>query len=468
MQIVIVVAALVLLMLVAYRGLSIILCAPVCALLAVALALGPEHVLPFYTDVFMAKLARFVQDFLPIFLLGAMFGKLMELSGAAASISHAIVQSLGARHSILAIVLASAVLTYGGVSLFVVAFAIYPLAVQLFRKAEIPKRLIPGTIALGAFTFTMDALPGTPQIQNIIPTTYFGTTPYAAPILGCSGALFVFTLGMLYLTRQRRRAQQRNELYGETDPEHQLESSVSSEAAALSPLRASLPLLVVALTNFTLARMLPRWYQAQYVFQVAGHSEFEPLTLSKKAPIWSLEIALLLGLATCVVIAYRPVVQGARQALQLAIAGALLATLNTASEYGFGGVIATLPGFEAVKTAVTGWFSDPLVNQAVSVNLLAGSTGSASGGLSLALAAMGPTYLAAAQQGNIDPQVLHRIASMASGGMDTLPHNGAVITLLLITGLTHRQSYKDIFAITCIKTMAVFFVILIYRVTGLY
>jgi H+/gluconate symporter-like permease len=206
MDILIVLGALALLMWVAYRGMSVILCAPICALLAVAFALGPEHVLPFYSHVFMKKLVEFVQSYFPIFLLGAVFGKLIELSGSARSISRAIVAGLGTRHVMLAIVLASAVLTYGGVSLFVVAFAVYPLAAGLFRECGIPKRLIPGTIALGAFTFTMDALPGTPQIQNVIPTTFFGTDLYAAPILGCSGALFVLVLGMGYLSRQRRRA----------------------------------------------------------------------------------------------------------------------------------------------------------------------------------------------------------------------------------------------------------------------
>src|SRR4051794_30174300 len=175
----------------AYRGWSVILFAPICALLAVMLSLGPDVVLPIFSSVFMAKMVVFVQLYFPVFVLGAIFGKLIELSGAAASLSGAIVRCLGERHIMLAIVLACAVLTYGGVSLFVVAFAAYPLAAVLFRQANIPKRLIPGTIALGSFTFTMDALPGTPQIQNVIPTAFFGTDLYAAPVLGCGGALFI-------------------------------------------------------------------------------------------------------------------------------------------------------------------------------------------------------------------------------------------------------------------------------------
>ena len=462
MDILIVLLALFLLMAVAYRGMSVILCAPLCALLAVLLTYGPTQVLPFFSDVFMEKMVVFVKLYFPIFLLGAVFGKLIDLSGAAISISRTIVQSLGARHVMLAIVLACVVLTYGGVSLFVVAFAVYPLAAGLFRQCDIPKRLIPGTIALGSFTFTMDALPGTPQIQNIIPTTFFGTTPYAAPILGCSGALFVLLMGMGYLSWQRRRAG--DEGYGK---EHRQEpDSGSQDDPTLRFGLAMLPLLVVALVNFWLSRQLPKIFGAEYSF-LAGVDEHH-ITVSKMAGIWSIELALGAGILTTLAIGFARIRHKAKQGLDAAVAGALLATMNTGSEYGFGGVIASLPGFTAVKDQVANAFSDPLINQAVSVNLLAGVTGSASGGMSLALAAMGPTYLAAAQRDGISPEVLHRVASMASGGMDTLPHNGAVITLLLITGLTHRQAYKDIFAITCIKTMAVFLVIAIYRVTGLY
>lgn len=463
MQVLIVLLALILLMTVAYRGLSVILFAPICALLAVALAIGPEHVLPFYSHLFMKKLVEFVQLYLPIFLLGAVFGKLMELSGAASAISRAIVAWLGADRVMLAIVLASVVLTYGGVSLFVVAFAVYPLAAQLFHQCNIPKRLIPGTIALGAFTFTMDALPGTPQIQNTIPTTFFGTDLYAAPILGCSGALYVLVLGMLYLSWRRRQALLREEGYAEEE-----ERPEAADSQVLHPALALLPLLAVGLINLALQNRMKQWYGETYDFAGVGVAHLDPVPVSKVASIWALEIALTGAILVTLLLGWSRIRREAQQALRLAVAGALLAALNTASEYGFGGVIAALPGFTAVKNLVSGAFADPLVNEAVSVNLLAGITGSASGGLSLALGAMGNTYVEAAAREGISPQVLHRVASMASGGMDTLPHNGAVITLLLITGLTHRQAYLDIFAVTLIKTSAVFFVIALFRLTGLY
>lgn len=458
MDILIIVIALGLLMTVAYRGMSVILLAPICAMLAVLGSLGPEQVLPFYSDVFMAKMVGFVQRYFPVFLLGAVFGKVIELSGAASSIAQAIVKFLGARNSMLAIVLACAVLTYGGVSLFVVAFAVYPFAASLFRKANIPKRLVPGTIALGSFTFTMDALPGTPQIQNVIPTSYFGTNLYAAPWLGICGACFVLCGGLAYLEWQRRRAL--DEGYGEG---HTNEPDGEQDEEVTLPVYLALaPLVVVGVVNLLMSAQIPRIYGDQV--SVAGHS----LKVSTMSGIWSIEVALVSGILVTLVLGYRRITKSAKQGLDLAVRGSLLATMNTASEYGFGGVIASLPGFTALKDAIGSAFTDPLINEAVSVNVLAGITGSASGGMSIALAAMGEQYLAAAEAANIPPEVLHRVASMASGGMDTLPHNGAVITLLVITGLSHRDSYKDIFAITCLKTVAVFVVIALFNLTGIY
>jgi H+/gluconate symporter-like permease len=182
--------------------------------------------------------------------------------------------------------------------------------------------------------------------------------------------------------------------------------------------------------------------------------------------IWAVMGALLMGILTVLVFAFRPVATKFADGTKSAVGGALLASMNTASEHGFGAVIAALPGFLIIRDALMA-IPDPLVNEAITVTTLAGVTGSASGGLSIALAAMSEHFMTAAQAAGIPLQVLHRVASMASGGMDTLPHNGAVITLLAVTGLTHRQSYTDIFAITCVKTLAVFFVIAVYYLTGL-
>lgn len=454
-----------LLMFVAYRGHSVILFAPLCALLGVLLSGGLSHALPVHTSVFMKTLAEFVEKYFTVFLLGAVFGKVIELSGSAASISQAIVRSLGPRRAVLAIVLACAAMTYGGVSLFVVAFAVYPFAASLFREAQLPKRLIPGAIALGSFTFTMDALPGTPQIQNIIPTTFFGTTVFAAPVLGTLGAAFILTCGMAYLQRRARQAIAAGEGYG-TGHLNEPEAGIA-DARLPSPWLAIFPLAVTGVCNLALTRLIPSWYGPSIDLAAIGRPGDPAVMVAGVVGVWSIELALLAGIAVALAIGYARTGSTLKAGLTHAVGGALLATMNTASEYGFGSVIAGLVGFASIKTAIGSVCSYPLLGVAVSVNVLAGITGSASGGLGIALAAMGRQYLEAAQAAGISPEVLHRVASMASGGMDTLPHNGAVITLLAITGLTHRQSYRDIFALTLIKTVAVFLVIAVYALTGL-
>ena len=195
------VLALCFLIFIAYKGFSVILFAPVAALGAV-LVLMPRAVLPVYSGLFMDSMVAFVKNYFPVFMLGALFGKVIEISGFAASIVSYVIHVIGPARAILSIVLVSALLTYGGVSLFVVVFAVYPFGAAMFKHGNIPKRLLPATIALGAFTFTMDSLPGSPQIQNIIPTSFFNTTGMAAPWLGTIGGSFVFIIGLIYLEKR--------------------------------------------------------------------------------------------------------------------------------------------------------------------------------------------------------------------------------------------------------------------------
>ncbi len=465
MAFLIVLSALCFLMFVAYRGHSVILFAPIAALGAVLLT-DPSLVAPMFTGLFMEKMVGFLKLYFPVFLLGAVFGKLIELSGFSKSIVEATIRIVGAQRAILSIVLVCALLTYGGVSLFVVVFAVYPFAAELFRQSDIPKRLIPGTIALGAFTFTMDALPGTPQIQNIIPTSFFGTTAWAAPWLGTIGAVFILGVGMGYLEWRRRAAARAGEGYGDA-------ATLINEPAPFTggklanPVIAILPLVLVGVANKLFTSWIPQWYGTSASFKPGVVGDPAPIVqeVSKIAAIWAVEGALLVGILTVMAFAWKPVVTQFAVGTKAAIGGALLASMNTASEYGFGAVIAALPGFLVVANAL-GAIPNPLVNEAVTVTALAGITGSASGGMSIALAAMSDTFIANAQAAGISLDVFHRVAAMASGGMDTLPHNGAVITLLAVTGLTHRQAYKDVFAITMVKTLAVFVVIGVFYATG--
>jgi H+/gluconate symporter-like permease len=461
----IVLAALAFLMFAAYRGYSVILFAPIAALGAVLLT-DPSAVAPVFSGIFMEKMVGFVKLYFPVFMLGAVFGKLIELSGFSESIVAAAVRYIGRSRANAVIVAVCALLTYGGVSLFVVVFAVYPFAAELYRQSNIPKRLMPGALALGAFSFTMDSLPGTPQIQNIIPTTFFKTTSWAAPILGTIGSLFIIVVGLAYLEWRRRAAMAAGEGYG-TNLQNEPERTQS--AALPNPLLALLPLIVVGVANFLLTKMIPEWYGASYTVApeiLPGLKAPVTTPIKTVVAIWAVQGALLMGILFVVATAFGRIKDRFAAGSKAAVGGALLAAMNTASEYGFGGVIAALPGFLVVGNALKS-IPDPLVNAAVSVSSLAGITGSASGGMSIALAAMSDLFIAGAQAAQIPLEVLHRVVAMASGGMDTLPHNGAVITLLAVTGLTHKQSYKEIFAVTVIKTAAVFFVIAVYYLTGL-
>ncbi|WP_222564351.1 GntP family permease [Novilysobacter antarcticus] len=466
MDFLIVLGALAFLMFVAYRGYSVILFAPVAALGAVLLS-DPSLVAPMFTGLFMDKMVGFLKLYFPVFLLGAIFGKVIELSGFSKAIVAATIKLFGASRAILSIVMVCALLTYGGVSLFVVVFAVYPFAAELFRQSDIPKRLIPGTIALGAFTFTMDALPGTPQIQNIIPTTFFGTDTWAAPWLGTIGGVFILIVGISYLEWRRRAALKAGEGYG--DPAKLLNEPAEFTGGKLAnPMVAILPLILVGVSNKLFTNWIPRYYGESHSFDPAVIGTNAPVVqqISSVVAIWAVEGALLVGILSVIAFAWKPVITSFAIGTKDAIAGALLAAMNTASEYGFGAVIAALPGFLVVANAL-GAIPNPLVNEAITVTALAGITGSASGGMSIALAAMSETFIANANAAGIPMEVLHRVASMASGGMDTLPHNGAVITLLAVTGLTHRQAYKDIFAITIIKTLAVMVIIGVFYSTGI-
>jgi H+/gluconate symporter-like permease len=192
---------LLLLLTLAFRSWSVLLLAPAAALVAAVFA--GEPLLAHWTQTFMGGTARFLAQFFPIFLLGALFGKLMDDSGSVTAIADYMTLRLGERRAILAVVLAGALVTYGGVSLFVAFFVLAPMAQALFRAAAIPRRLMPAAIALGTSTFTMSALPGTPAIQNAIPMPFFGTTPFAAPGLGVIASAIMLGFGLWWLGRAR-------------------------------------------------------------------------------------------------------------------------------------------------------------------------------------------------------------------------------------------------------------------------
>jgi H+/gluconate symporter-like permease len=457
--------ALVLLMWHAYRGWSVLLLAPIVALIAAAFS--QEPLLANWTQTFMGSAAEFVAQFFPIFLLGALFGKLMEDSGSVAAIANFMTEKLGPRRSVLAVVLAGMAVTYGGVSLFVAYFVLAPMAEALFRAAGIPRRLMPGAIFLGTSTFTMSALPGTPSINNAIPMPFFGTTPFAAPGLGIIASAIMLGIGLWWLGRAEASARRQGEGYGrqpaatldaaddpivrersttahEFDPAELRHGHVSEETPPIW--LAALPLVVVVAVNLAMSLfVLPR-----LDVSVLAEDRFGPTTLSAVGGVWAVVVALASAIVTLIVVELR-YLRDLRASMDAGANASVLPAVSVASLVGFGAVVAGLPVFAEVRAWVLSIEGGPLVSLAVATNVLASLTGSASGGLTIALDALGETYMRLAAEASISPDLLHRVAVIGSGTLDSLPHNGAVVTLLSVCGATHRESYLDIVMVSIVS-----------------
>jgi H+/gluconate symporter-like permease len=443
----------------AFRGWSVLLLAPAAAL--VAAAFGREPLLANWTQVFMGSAAQFLAQFFPIFLLGAVFGKLMDDSRSVSTVADFMTKSLGERRAILSVVLAGALVTYGGVSLFVAFFVLSPMAQALFRAAAVPRRLMPAAIVLGTSTFTMSALPGTPSIQNAIPMPFFGTTPFAAPGLGIIAAAIMLGFGLWWLTRAEAAARRAGEGYGveplaapdgaagdelvrerattarEFDPAEIFHGRRSASAPPVFV--AALPLVVVVAVNLLISlAVLPR-----LDFSYLGEERWGATSISAVAGVWSVVVALAAAIAT-VIVCNRKRLMSLRESMDAGANASVLPALSVASLVGFGAVIAALPSFAIVRDWVLAIEGGPLVSLAVATNVLAALTGSASGGLTIALDALGRTYMTIAAQTGLSPALMHRVAVIGAGTLDILPHNGAVVTLLAVCGATHRESYFDI------------------------
>lgn len=445
-----------LLMYLAYRGLNVLLVAPILALLAAAIG-GETRLLAVLSQIYMKSLGGFVTGYFALFMLGAILGRLMADSGSASAIARWIVGRLGARHAVLAIVLACAVLTYGGVSVLVVIFAAYPVAVAIFRSSNTPKRFIPAAVLLGGATFTLSGIPGTPSIQNAMPIAFFGTDTFAAPGVGTIGGLVMFLFGAWWLNARARNAAAAGEGYGH----HPLDAHDAAPSAQEPSLGiAVLPLLVVLAGNV----VMTWWVIPAMDLDYLKEARFGGAGVNDVRGLWALVTAL--GLATLTAVALHWARwHDLKRSLNEGTLSSMLPIFNTASEIAYGAVIASLAGFATVQAALGALTSNVLVNEAIAVNIMAGITGSAAGGLGLALGMLGKTYAEAAAAAGISPELLHRVAAIACGGLDSLPHNGAVITMLGICRLTHKEAYADMFMVSVIGPLLALVAVLVVGTT---
>ncbi|RUO42486.1 GntP family permease [Idiomarina aquatica] len=408
------IGGLVLLIILTLRGMNLFISAPLCAVV-VALCSG----IPLFTgevnyvSAYMDGFASFVAAWFFMFLLGSMFGKFMEDTGAADSVAQWIINKLGRKQAVLAVVLACAILTYGGVSVFVVAFSVYPMALSLFKDANLPRRFIPAALAFGSVTFTMTSA-GSPEIQNWIPIKYLGTSPYAAWEVSLVVAVLMATFGYWWLRKIINRAIANGESFEarEGDP-------VLLDRELPKPVLSLIPLLVVLGLSFFF------------------HDE-----LAQNALI----VALLGGVIAIAVINFKHF-HRPQLAISEATTGALVAIGNTAAVVGFGSIAKITPAFDTAVTAMTNLPGNELVGAAVAVSVIAGLTGSASGGQAIALPEVGPHYM----QAGVNPEQLHRIVSISSGALDSLPHNGYVVTTIrAICNETHSAAYWAVAAVTVV------------------
>lgn len=420
------------------RGLNILIAAPVCA----AIVAGTSGLawLPVATDAAGGAAANFVgaytdgftsffRDWFFMFLMGAIFGEVMGASGAAASVAHWTIRKIGIRHAVLAVVAACALLTYGGVSVFIVAFSVYALAVHLFREADLPRRFIPGAMTFGSVTFTMTSA-GSPEIQNLIPMQYLGTDAYAAWEVSLVVAVLMAVLGYLWLNAMVRRAVARGERF-----EARPDDADRHDAATLpNPLLSLLPL----------AAVLGVFLACQYPESSPGL--LRPLLPAQSLGKYALLAALGAGIVTALLVGLSRRAQ-MPDAFSRGATGAVVAITNTCAVVGFGAVAQLSPAFQAAVDAVLAMPGSPLIGAAIAVTVIAGLTGSASGGQTIALPLLAPHYMAM----GVDPEALHRVVAISSGALDSLPHNGYVVTTIrAVCGETHRRAYGPVAALTVV------------------
>ncbi|MCI1966042.1 MAG: hypothetical protein LKJ17_07935 [Oscillospiraceae bacterium] len=408
MQIFLVLLSLAVLIFLCFKGVPIFFSALISGIfLLLTAGLNPAELI---TTTYVEGFVGYFGKFFFIFILGALFGKITDISGAADAIANAIVKKFGEKAIVPSIVLAGAMLTYGGVSVFVCMFTLYPLMVSLFKKGDISRTLIPAIYFAGAGTFT-GMMPGSPQIQNLIPGQYLGTAPTAALVPGLLAAAFeavcVFAFSIWYVKRSQKKGQH---------------FVMTEKDAAMLKLKEG-----KALPNFFLAL-------APMVILLVALDVIQ----------WSAEISLFVGCIAGLIFYSKQIpwkeIWGHLGGGTFDGVGALF---NTAAVVGFGSLVQATPAFKVIIDAMTHLGGSPLIASALAVTTLAGVCGSGSGGLGIVMPIVKNTFGSA-----VNLEALHRVCDISSLCLDSLPHNGLVVSVLNVTENDHRHSYFPIFVLT--------------------
>lgn len=406
--------ALMILIVLAYRKVNIIFAAILSASILALLSGLP--VLDTMLTNYMGGTAGFIEANFLIFFFSVLFGRTMEITGSAASISNFLANILGERLAILGVIFSGAVLVYGGVTTLVVIFSLYPIALNLFKRADLPRKLLPGAIAAGSFTFAAAFYPGTPQLMNVIPIPYLNTSVNAGALIGFVAGTVVMLLISFYFLWEAKKAKEAGLHFDEDEQVRESLAQASSLDELPSPIIALLPILVILIV----------------------------LNLLKMHVV----IAMIAGILTNFLLLYKNI-DDVHELLAYAGRNAAITVISTAAIVGFGAVVRETAGFAQLIASVENFGAHPYINFSAMTTIVAGATGSGTGGLGIALEALAPSYL----EMGLNPAVLHRLGSIAGVGLDSLPHNSAVVMILVISGLSHKETYKHIFIPTVVFTL---------------
>lgn len=370
------------------------------------------------TNNFMTGMSGFAGNWFLLFMLGSIFGKVMSESGASVGIANNLLKLMGEGSVLLVIMITGLVLSYGGIGTFIIAFSIYPIAVALFQKADIPKKLIVASIMVCPVTVCMAMLPGSPSTQNLLPTTYFGTTAYAGAKMGIICSIIMFASAYIYLSFQIKRAKARGEHFAAGPGETVLDLNAVAEGKTPAIWKCYVPIIVLLAAMFALQN------------------------LTAMGASYAVACAMTLAV-TCGCILYHDKLE-VRAVLNDGAAGGLGALIATSSIMGFGSVVSASPAYSIVTNALLNINLGPLATALISINVIAAITGSSAGGLNIFLASMGEYMLAS----GLNASMLHRVVCIASSGFDAMPHASGIVVCNQIAKTSQKDTYIHVF-ITC-------------------